>query len=723
MNLSIADHKTRSAAALALLCAACGGGGTSVGFAPPQPQPDVTGPSATIHFPGSRSVTDRSAVTVTGTAFDPAGVASVTVNGIPATTDDRFFTWSATVPLVPGENVISITSVDEGGNTTLAPLSGTVRYVGPYLARTRDIRMQNSAAEVILVDAELNALVGVSLINGHRRVISATATGSGPEFMNPVSIAVFASGAEALVLDRGVQSILRVDLLTGDRTVFSGNSQLPIGSYIFSRSLSLDEANGRAYVTFDQSGGAHGVYAVDLATGDATAFSTSGVGAGPDWGEPTGMDLDVASGRLFVVDEERRALFAVQLSTGNREIVSNQFLGEGPVLSEPRSPRYEPTGNVVYLVDANLAALLSVDLSSGDRTVISDESTGSGPDFSDIVGLELDMSLNRVLVSQEDAVMAVDLANGERSELSDTSQGIGPTLITPNNAYGHLREGKLVVQEVDPSALPVGFRLTKVDLETGNRDVTASSDSGSGVVVLEQFAFECDRLLRKAIALGRVLIAGQPELAVYTIDLQTGDRDLNFVFENAPILLQAGDVEFDGSNSMAFVGFENEIWKVDLVNGSADLLSGPGVGYGPELIEVRRLVLDLTMDRLLVTDLGRGAVFIVQITDGGRAEITGPTVGAGPLGGGIRAIDIDRTNRRVAFSDDVTNSVYLANIFTGGRRLLFDGEATDSLFPGDTPSDLVVDESKNVVYVLFEGDLDAVLMIEMDTLEHVIVSR
>jgi hypothetical protein len=68
---------------------------------------DAAGPSVTLPLvvitPGS----------VSGTAFDPAGVASLSVNGIAASTSDGFAHWTVNLPLAPGGgNAVSVSATD-----------------------------------------------------------------------------------------------------------------------------------------------------------------------------------------------------------------------------------------------------------------------------------------------------------------------------------------------------------------------------------------------------------------------------------------------------------------------------------------------------------------------------------------------------------------------------------------------------------------------------------
>ncbi len=85
-------------------------------YTPDEPAIDPTAPRIEITSPSRGTVLgDVTTVTVTGTATDDTGVASVTVNGITATlaTDG---TWSAQVPLGAGTQLLHAVALDASGN-------------------------------------------------------------------------------------------------------------------------------------------------------------------------------------------------------------------------------------------------------------------------------------------------------------------------------------------------------------------------------------------------------------------------------------------------------------------------------------------------------------------------------------------------------------------------------------------------------------------------------
>lgn len=703
------------------LCAACGSGGSSGGVGGnPLPSPDTSGPIARIYFPTANSITDGDHIGVTGSAFDPSGVVSVTVNGVPATTEDRFQNWIADIPLMPGENVVSIVTTDELGNVTTIPAVIVITSVGPFLTNARDMALDPFGPLGYLVDSEIDALVGVDRVTGDRVLVSGLGVGTGPPFFNPKAIALFGAGTQALVLDGNGPRLIQVDLVSGDRTIVSDATTGAGAPLVTPFDLAIDEASDRAFVC--ESNPVPFVVEIDLATGDRTPFSGNGAGSGATIDSNlTGLSIDTALDRLFVTMDD--ALLSVSLTTGERTIVSDNTF-EGPVLDNASNPLHDPGENQVYLTTrpANGIIVTAVDLLTGDRTTLSDATTGVGPALTTPRSLVGDFSMARVLAVQTDSILAIDLFTGDRSELTSTTAGIGPAIESPGILYGHLRNGAVLLQEVDPGDTPPGFTLKRIDLGNGNRDIEATSQAGTGVTVLEQFSFECDRLLQFAVAVGRVLDGTETKLGVYTVNLQNSNRELCHVLDGAPVVLESADIEFDDANANVFIGFQDEIWEVNLDGNTATQIVGGGAGSGPAVQEVRRMTYDLPGQRLIVTDPTAQAIFLVDTVTLERRIVSNALTGSGPMFQTPVAIDVDFQRRNVLITDTADDSVFLVNISSGDRTQVVNG-ALGSTFPEAPGTDVVFDSTKRVGYATYGDALNALVAIDLGSGSRVIVSR
>ena len=91
---------------------------------------DTTPPLVTFTSPDEGAQTADDALVVTGAAADDSGVQRVDIrvgDGAyePTTTEDGYATWSATVALAPGVNVLKVRARDTLGNTAAAPRTVT----------------------------------------------------------------------------------------------------------------------------------------------------------------------------------------------------------------------------------------------------------------------------------------------------------------------------------------------------------------------------------------------------------------------------------------------------------------------------------------------------------------------------------------------------------------------------------------------------------------------
>lgn len=100
---------------------------------------ELSPPILVISSPANGAVVATASVTVTGTASDAgqgdSGIASVTVNGIPATggtaTGGNTANWSLSLPLSTGTNTIIVIATDGNPNANQTTQSITVTYVAP----------------------------------------------------------------------------------------------------------------------------------------------------------------------------------------------------------------------------------------------------------------------------------------------------------------------------------------------------------------------------------------------------------------------------------------------------------------------------------------------------------------------------------------------------------------------------------------------------------------
>jgi Ca2+-binding RTX toxin-like protein len=153
-----------------------------VGVAPIEDM--LVSPAVAITSPANGAALTSTPVTVTGTASDNVAVTSVAVNGVAATLTSG--TWSVSVPLSEGSNVLTAIAKDAAGNETTA--SVTVSYAKPvpplqrvFSGTAGDDVLRGNAADNILNGFAGNDRIFCGV--GGKDVVNA---GPGNDFVNCV---------------------------------------------------------------------------------------------------------------------------------------------------------------------------------------------------------------------------------------------------------------------------------------------------------------------------------------------------------------------------------------------------------------------------------------------------------------------------------------------------------------------------------------------------------
>jgi hypothetical protein len=410
-------------------------------------------PIATINFPPPVSSTNASTITVTGTASDETGVASVSVNGKNASSTDGstdgFTTWRVTnVPLVPGRNTLTVSTVDTLGiadssaATAVVTVAADLTGFGTQFADGYAVALDSSRAfvsdfdsdELVAVNIDTGSTTGISVI------ISSATTGMGPDFDGPGGTVLVNGLTAVLVVNYEQDELLNVDLVSGNRAIVS-DSTTGMGPILFGPiGLALVDATS-ALVTNNAT---DELMSVDLTNGNRSVVSAFGVGTGPEFIAPEGVTMDSANNRALVTDSLNNSLTAVTLADGNRTIISANAnptgmpptpeVGTGPNFDYPIGVVLDNANNRALVVNNFSNLIIAVDLLTGDRTVFSNANTipgdpmaippelpaiavGTGPALDFASGIALD-SKDSAFVSG-DKLWAVELGSGDRVIVGD----------------------------------------------------------------------------------------------------------------------------------------------------------------------------------------------------------------------------------------------------------------------------------------------------------------
>ena len=341
------------------------------------PGDPANAPTASISSPSDGDLVNTSRISVTGSANDADGIANISVNGVAASSDDGYGTWSADIPLMSGPNIIAVQTADTYLNINPAAAEITINNSAAILSSPADFAIDTAESRLLVLDNDQDILIGISLNTGAQTILSsASIPNSDAPFAGPFRIAVAADGSKAYVIDHAYSDLLVVDLATGIRTVLEDTiSPDPGESLLDGRDIALDEAAGSALILVGGLNGAINdtrIISVNLASGERTVLSSDSV---PDADNPLGYMFD---GMSILFD-----------NTSYRAIVTH----------------------VDYL--------LSVDPLTGMRSVYSDDGVNGSIDST------MDTLMNRALILNRvnGTLYGGNLANGELETLWFVGQG------------------------------------------------------------------------------------------------------------------------------------------------------------------------------------------------------------------------------------------------------------------------------------------------------------
>jgi hypothetical protein len=278
--------------------------------------------------------------------------------------------------------------------------------------------------DIVTPQSDNNGTVIVVHPSGDREVLSLyPSIGSGPAMSRPTSIARM-PGGNFLVTDTFVhESLTRIDVATGNRTDVS-LSGLGTGPWATPNDVLITNT-GNTLVVFDGF-----VAQINLANGNRTVLSGLGVGSGPNFtfGGAGGSALDFR-GHVIIGVHADKEIFDIDPTTGARTILSGPTRGAGPTLTNIMDLVVLPSGQIIVegrSTSPPQNTLFSVDPTTGDRTAILSEP------FPNFEYERMALGANgHVLASSpflNDAIFSVNPATGARTLISGLGRGTGPSL-------------------------------------------------------------------------------------------------------------------------------------------------------------------------------------------------------------------------------------------------------------------------------------------------------
>jgi hypothetical protein len=646
------------AALLALALAGCGND-SSGGGGDPGPPGDTTAPIVTASFPPPGVLTDASAVTVRGAAGDPSGVLSIRVNDVEAQSSDGFATWSATVALDPGANVLRIRAEDQEGNVAFPALEWTVTRAEEPLIAPAALASDLARARLLVVDAPLDRVLAVDPATGAVTTVSDAGT-SGIAFDAPGGADVDASRDRALVVDRGRNQLVTVALASGARGLLepavAGDPFAPLD-------VAVQPFIDAAYVSEVE----HGIVVVDLSDGSRAPLGGTGTSV-PGIG---GVAVDLPRGRVLATRAgPSPALLAFDSTTGAVSVVSGGAVGSGPALVEPRDVAVDPTLSRALVSDAGADGIFSIDLVTGERSVLASAAPVVQPALADPGQLVVDAFARLDVVDHAlDGVVQVGLPGGERTLLAGTTVGSGIGLSQPVSSIWR-PEGVLVLDRDLAAVIAIADASRERTLFSGR-------GAGSGPELAQP-----TRMLRGSFFSGPLAYVADLGLAAIVVLDPAGDRtelsgpnagagpaflgprDMALILseigpiEPAPVLLIVADCPADG---------DGRLIGVDPMTGDRVVMSGAegGVPLGrPVALQL------LDPERLVVLDEANDALLVIDLSTGFRAVLSASGQGLAFHPSAAKDLLLDPSGGRILVADAGTGRVLAVSVVSGTRTLL-----------------------------------------------------
>ncbi len=699
---------------------------------------DAVAPTVRILFPSSgNALTETETILIKGTASDVhSAITAVRVGGVDAVTTDGYATWSARVPLTPGDNTIVIETSDAAGNVDMQAASSMVRYRGALIGDAVSMVVDGANDRALIVDA-FGRLLSLDLTSGFRRVVSPM------DGVNRIVMGMALDPVRNRVLGLGGSSVVAVDLTTGARSVLSGgdipDNNNPFG---FTESITLDAAHGRALVL---DSGNNSVIAVDLLTGARTVLSDNTNTGVPFSSSVQDVALDTVNGNRVLV-LQAGALIAVDLATGTRSVLSDNTTpnSRNPFSSfnNDTSMVMDPANNRVLVMDRDendpsgtSGHVLSVDLTTGDRTVVSDRVI---PDNDNSLptnpwDMSLDTDRNRLLISTRSTngpgkIISVDLATGKRA----TEYAL--SLPDSNVPISGIGGGIAIDSATDRLFIGQGGDglVTAVDLLTGSRSVLTDAASISGLPSLNRVEdVEVDPASGRLFVLGLTINGGKFSGAIFEENLLSGTRSL---FSSATYpdgvlpLTDSRRFALDAAHNRLLVteapiwtaGGQPRIVSVDLSTGGRSIFSDNSMAPGSALqwSYPAAIAIDSTNGQAIVAD--SGSLVAVDLVTGARRVVSDDKTpnGNNPLAD-IFDVVVNRSGTEAYVSNGYFGQILAVSLDTGARRIVLD--ENQLLNPASTGY-MALDEPNNRLLMLNRG-FNAIMAVDIETGERAFVSR
>jgi DNA-binding beta-propeller fold protein YncE len=584
---------------------------------------------ATILFPVSGTGAVDSEITVRGTAYDPNGVASITVNGHVAgisgaegseMVDSRFFTtvdWVRQLKLGPGTTELVVDVIDAEGNLTPQADTASIDFLRvPARFHFDPIR---------------NRLIGRPDLNGFSRDLIVHDLNSGTQtFLEGVLDSLLPAcykpdTDEYLYLYGGIDhyyEIRSINVATGGKSIVAAATLDPValgftwGPYL--ENLACASGDDAVYLTYG--------LLLDRGPGSPNYLTDSYI---------TKFDLNTGQDSLLATFDSLDGDASI---LGGTEVMGDKLVAYPPYGNGRRTP--------LYFVDKNSGAKSVIE---GSQQLVAD--------------LAVDPETETIYVMNFDAVYRLDAGENRYRIQSFDPTDNSLDFTNPHSAALDTRKGRLLVGDGQLNMV-VG-----ISLANGKRTEVVSRRLGTGTSMASGWELYVTEDQTTAYVADDGALAAEK---LFRIDLATGDRHVIGNILGMDGLISRG-LTVDEENNKAYVAFSQRILEADLASEQFREIAGPQIGFGPTLGYIFDLVLDRAHDRLLIADIDANAIYAMDLRTRVREVFSQyGSQGDGEAFSGIVSMIHDAENNRLFVANRGSSSIMMVDLDSGDREVILE---------------------------------------------------
>ena len=627
-------------------------------------------------------------------------------------------------------------------DNTVAVDASTTSFsnLSPYIA------LDKANNQLLVTDR--GSVIGIDITSGERSVlIQGLEAAFGIRFIPETETVV--------VLSRSHSTLHSFALGDTATTMISDNSlavESSTATFGDAWAMALHPDGSRAYIGDWDS---DSVFSVDFETGHReTVSDNSDIGEDHTLISPESLLWIEREDRALVLDSGRRSIVDINIDTAARSILSSTLPpNNANALILPTDMVMSPTGEALVL-DRGIPAVVATNTNTGERRIWG-RIAGNTPW---LIGMEFNPSDGSLLIySRLDGIARLN------------SGGISESL-TRDNAWQVIYDNdadNVLARTPGPSG-PLG-RLLRLNLATGARTLIPVAPTQSDEILLDhpvdvalntatQTAYVVDELtqaiFRVSLVTGertlfasndiaqatsdieferlagiavdatnnRLLVSDQGHQALIAVDLTSANRTLISDVD----MIHPGPIAVDSGGDFAYVveAF-NRVIRIELATGERLLIASNSIATTTSDIDfssLKDIALDERNQRVMVTEQVANAVIAVDLETGTRTEYLSRNT---PVYGGSSTISpyylvLDATSNRLIVIDNFLNNLYWADLDTGVRRRV------------SRPTNLLMEtfglrgadyNATNETLILVEGYRDAVIAVDMQTGERVVLSQ